>query len=128
MNVALTVPRMYTDASGDSRFDTCEIPLILRDHAPPAAPIFTAEPTASTRYLFFRLPPRWFGEQHPTPYKCLVICLSGRFRFIGSAGDELIMRPGDRVLDLNTTGKGHATEVLSDATVDGLIVRLAEKD
>jgi len=52
-----------------------------------------------------------------------VVYLSGSFKFIGSAGDELIMKPGDRVLDLNTTGKGHATKVVSDGPAEGLIVR-----
>ena len=73
--------------------------------------------------MFFRLPSKWYGEQHPTPFKCLVVCLSGSFKFIGSAGEELIMRAGDRVLDLNTTGKGHATAVMSDEPAEGLIVR-----
>ena len=125
--MSMMVPRMITDANGDSRFDTCEIPLELRNHAPPADPIFTAKAEAAAQYIFFRLPPNWYGEMHPTPFECLVVCLSGSFKFIGSVGDELIMKPGDKVLDLNTTGKGHATASLSDSPAEGLIVRFAQR-
>ncbi len=123
MSSSIVVPRMFTDAEGESRFDSCEIAMEMHDHAPPAAPIFTAKAEPAAEYMFFRLPPNWYGEPHPTPFDCLVVCLSGSFKFIGSAGDELIMKPGDRVLDLNTSGKGHATQVVSDGPAEGLIVR-----
>ncbi len=125
MSASIRVSRMYTDAAGDSRFDSCEVPMELHDHAPPAEPIFTAAAESADQYIFFQLPPNWYGEPHPTPFECLVICLSGSFKFIGSAGDELVMKPGDRVLDLNTTGKGHATATVSDGPAEGLIVRFS---
>jgi hypothetical protein len=107
---------MFTDANGDSRFDTCAIPwnstIMLR--RPNPLPILAAKAEAAAQYVFFQLPAKWYGEPHPTPIECLVVCLSGSFKFIGSAGDELIMKPGDRVLDLNTTGKGHVSETVSD--------------
>jgi hypothetical protein len=64
------------------------------------------------------------GAQHPTPNYRLVICLAGELRFIGSAGETLTLKPGDRMMDMNTTGKGHATEVASAGPVEGLIVRV----
>jgi hypothetical protein len=115
---------MYTDDAGDSRFDSYEVPLSLHDHAPPAAPFFTAEPEAATSYVFFRLPPGWVGAQHPTPSFRLVVCLAGTLRFIGSTGETLILRPGDRIMDTNTTGKGHATEVASSESAEGIIIRV----
>ena len=124
MTATLTVPRMYTDAAGDSRFDSYELPLVLHDHAPPAAPFFTADPVAATQYVFFRIPPGWAGAQHPTPNRRLVICLTGVLRFIGSTGEALTLRPGDRMMDVNISGKGHATEVVSAEPVEGLIIRV----
>jgi len=124
MTATFTVPRMYTDSAGDSRFDCYEVALELHDHAPPAAPFFTAEPAAATRYVFFRIPPGWVGAQHPTPNNRLVICLSGVLRFIGSAGETLTLRPGDRMMDMNTAGKGHATAVVSPEPVEGIIIRV----
>ena len=124
MNATLTVPRMYTDAAGDSRFDSYDVNLELHDHAPPAAPFFTAEPVPATRYVFFRIPPGWVGAQHPTPNYRLVICLAGELQFIGSKGETLTLRPGDRMMDMNITGKGHATAVVSQESVEGIIIRV----
>src|SRR5450432_31560 len=109
MPAAMTISRMYTDDAGDSRFDKYEVPLELHSHAPPAAPFITAEPTATRDYILFRLPSGWVGDQHPTPDVRLVICLAGSIKFIGSTGETLTLNPGDRMLDANTTGKGHAT-------------------
>lgn len=118
------VPRLYSDAAGDSRFDHYEVALESHDHAPPAAPFLTSEPATATRTIFFRIPRGWFGVEHVTPNPRLVICLAGALRFIGSTGESLTLRPGDRMLDVNTTGKGHATEVVSDEAAEGIIIRL----
>ena len=123
MPTTMTIPRMYSDAAGDSKFDTYEVSLNLQGHAPPAAPFFTADPANATAYILFRIPPGWVGAQHPTPNNRLVICMAGTLRFIGSTGETLTLRPGDRMMDMNTSGKGHATEVLSDEAVEGIIIR-----
>ena len=124
MAESFVIPRMYSDASGECRFDTYEVPLTLQDAAPPAAPFYTANPFDATRYIFFRIPPGWVGDLHPAPNPRLVICLSGSLRFVGSKGAFCILRAGDRLLDVNTTGDGHVTEVVSDDPVDGIIIRL----
>jgi hypothetical protein len=43
MDAKMLAPRMFTDAAGDSCFDSYQVPLELHDHAPPAAPFFTTE-------------------------------------------------------------------------------------
>jgi hypothetical protein len=58
----MTIPRMFTDEAGESRFDSYEVPLTLHDHAPPAAPFLLSEPSTATKYLFFRIPPGWLGS------------------------------------------------------------------
>ena len=124
MTEKMTIPRLYTDEAGDSRFDNHAIAMTLHDHAPPAAPFLMTETTAATQYIFFRVSPGWNGGQHVTPNHRLVICLKGASRFIGSAGDTLTLHPGDRMMDMNTTGKGHATEVISEGDVEGIIIRV----
>ena len=121
---SMSIPRLYTDEAGESRFDSYEVPLSLHDHAPPAAPFLLSEPSVATKYIFFQIPPGWVGAQHPTPNDRLVICLSGMLKFIGSTGETLILRAGARMMDMNTTGKGHATEVASAEPVDGIIIRV----
>ena len=107
MAESFVIPRMYSDASGECRFDTYEVPLTLQDAAPPAAPFYIANPVDATRYIFFRIPPGWVGDLHPTPNPTFCI-----------------LRAGDRLLDVNTTGDGHVTEVVSDDPVEGIIIRL----
>jgi hypothetical protein len=124
MTAVMTIPRLYTDENGDSRVDSYDVPMTLHDHAPPAAPFLTTEPEEATKYILFRIPPGWNGGQHVTPNYRLVICLAGALRFIGSAGDTLTLRPGDRMMDMNTTGKGHATEVVSEEPAEGIIIRV----
>ena len=124
MAAVINIPRLYTDEAGDSRFDTYDITMTLHDHAPPAAPFLMTEPEAATTYILFRIPPGWNGGQHVTPNYRLVICLSGALRFIGSAGDTLTLLPGDRMMDMNTTGKGHSTEVVSKEPAEGIIIRV----
>jgi hypothetical protein len=120
----MKIPHLYTDEAGDSRFGTVEIPLEAQNYAPPAAPFLTSQPQQSTQYFFFRVELGWAGTQHTTPDRHLVTCVTGALRFIGSAGDEYVLKAGQTMLDENTTGKGHATEVVSPEAVEGLIVRL----
>jgi hypothetical protein len=120
----MTIPRLYTDQVGDSQFDTYDVPMSLHEHAPPAAPFLLTEPEVATNYMLFRIPPGWIGGQHVTPNYRLVICLAGALRFIGSTGATLTLHPGDRMMDMNTTGKGHATEVVSEEPAEGIIIRV----
>ncbi len=124
MPTTFRVPRLYSDSAGESRFDSYDVALELHDHAPPAAPFFTTESVPATRYIFFRIPPGWKGAEHVTPNPRLVICLAGELRFIGSTGETLTLGPGDRMMDVNVTGKGHATQVVSAEPVEGIIIRL----
>ena len=124
VTTVITISRLYTDQAGDSRFDTYDVPMSLHEHAPPAAPFLLTEPEVATAYIFFRIPPGWNGGQHVTPNDRLVICLAGALKFIGSTGDTLTLRPGDRMMDMNTTGKGHATEVVSEEPAEGIIIRV----
>ena len=124
MAAVMTIPRLYTDEAGDSRFDSYDLPMELHEHAPPAAPFLLTEPEFATKYILFRIPPGWNGGQHTTPNYRLVICLAGALRFIGSAGDTLTLHPGDRMMDMNTTGKRHDTEVVSQESAEGIIIRV----
>ena len=124
MDQTFSVPRMFSDNDGACRFDDFETSLQLQDAAPPAAPFYTAAPENATCYIFFRIPPGWAGDLHPTPNPRLVICLAGAIRFIGADGESRTIGPGGRLLDLNTKGQGHTTEVVSDVPVEGIIIRL----
>jgi hypothetical protein len=124
MPSSIAVRRMFADEAGDTRFDAFDLPMTSKEHAPPAGTFLAAEHQSAISYTFFRLPPKWVRDAHPVPFKCLVVCLTGEFQFVTSTGDAVIMRPGDKLLETDTTGKGHVTQVLSDIPVECLIVRL----
>lgn len=124
MIAMITILRLYTDEVGNSRFDSYQVEMALHDHAPPAAPFLMTEPVSASNHILFRIPSVWNGCQHVTPDRRLVFCLAGALRFSGSAGDTLTLHPGDRMMDMNTTGKGHATEVVSREPAEGVIIRV----
>jgi hypothetical protein len=107
---------------GDERLS--RVSAVARIRQPSLRHSAPKEDEAATKYVFFRLPSGWVGAQHSTPNYRLVICLAGVLRFIGSTGEALTLRPGDRMMDTNTSGKGHATEVLSSEPVEGIIIRI----
>jgi hypothetical protein len=121
---SMIIHRLYTDDAGESRFGRYDVYMELHDHAPPAAPFLLSEAVPSSDYIMFRLPAGWVGDQHTTPDCRLVICLTGAIKFVGSTGDTLVLHPGDRMMDMNTTGKGHTTEVMSVKDAEGIIIRI----
>ncbi len=61
----LTIPRMFSDAAGECRFDQADIPLVVKEYAPPAPPVAVSAPMETGRCVFMRIPPGWVGELWP---------------------------------------------------------------
>jgi hypothetical protein len=57
MSDSVEVLRLYDGEHGESRFETVDIPMELRDFAPPADPLYVSDPEAATRYVLIQLPP-----------------------------------------------------------------------
>lgn len=74
----MEVLRLYEDDAGESRFDTYDISMQLKDFAPPADPLYVSEAESATRYVMIRLPAGWGGARHPTPRRQILFCLGGR--------------------------------------------------
>lgn len=121
----MEVLRLYADEAGESRFDSYDIPLELKDFAPPADALYVSEAEAAARYVVIRLPAGWGGtHRHVTPRRQILFCLGGAMRVTSSSGEVREVGAGDAWLMADTTGKGHATEVLSDGPVDAVIIQL----
>lgn len=120
----MEVLRLYADETGESRFDSYEVPMAWQDFAPPAGPLYVSEPEAATRYMMIRLPAGWSGARHPSPRRQIMFCLRGAMRVTASTGDEREVAGGDAWFMSDTTGKGHTTEVVSEGPVDAVIVQL----
>jgi hypothetical protein len=47
----LTIPRMFSDATGECRFNQTEIPLVIKEYAPPASPVAVSTPMETGQWL-----------------------------------------------------------------------------
>lgn len=116
--------RLYEDAAGESHFDLVPVDLELRDAAPPAKPVFFSKPTSASWYGHVRCPVGWDGQQHAAPQRQVLICTSGLLRMTTSLGDAREIGPGTAVLVEDTSGKGHASEVVSETAFEAIVIRL----
>ena len=123
-SAALTIPRMFSDAAGECRFDQTDIPLVMKEYAPPAAPVTVSTPIETGQCVFMRIPPGFIGVQHPSPQKQLVVCVSGVARFRGSDEATHVLLPGESLIDANTEGLGHVSEIISDVPFEAFLIAL----
>ena len=119
-----TIPRVFSDAAGKCRFDQIDISLVMKEYAPPAAPVAVSTPMQTGQCVFMRIPPGFVGVQHPTPRKQLVVCVSGTARFRGSGGETHVLWAGESLIDANTEGSGHISEVISDVPFEAYLIAL----
>jgi hypothetical protein len=123
---AIRVVRLYADDFGESAFETVTIPMLLKEFAPPAAPMHVTDARPAQHYVVIELPVGWGGtEPHPTPGRHMMFCLAGEFRVTASSGDTRSFAAGDCLLMEDTSGKGHITEVTSHRPVKAVMLRLA---
>ncbi|UCG73899.1 MAG: cupin domain-containing protein [Chromatiales bacterium] len=106
--------RMYVDDQQVSHFSDDELPLELKDYAPPANPIavHTLENVDSATIL--RMPGNSFEDWHPAPRRQFAFILQGTVEVTVGDGEARRFSPGDVVLLEDTTGRGHTTRVVSD--------------
>ena len=102
-SATLTIPRMFSDAAGECRFDQTDISLVMKEYAPPAAPVAVSAPIPTGQCVFMRIPPGFVGDQHPSPQKQLVF-LTHTDR-AGSLSSLAIIEAADAV---QTNGFGSA--------------------
>jgi hypothetical protein len=118
--------RLYSDSAGESHFENIEDELTLTDFAPPAAPLnlSTLLPAAQTGFL--GAPSGWQGDWHPSSGRHLFFVISGEWEIETSDGEIRRFGPGSVLLVEDTSGKGHASRVISETESVSGIVRLAE--
>ena len=114
--------RLYSDANGETHFDTVEVEQHLMTGAPPAAPFFVSLDNPASRYRFYSFEPRWFGDLHPAPTRQFLILLSGEVEMEAGDGEVRQFGPGSIVLLEDTWGPGHRTRNIGDEYADFLVV------
>ena len=71
----MKVLRLYADALGESRFETTTIPMVLKEFAPPAAPLCVSDPQPAQNYVILehislglnRRDSQWFVNERVYP-------------------------------------------------------------
>jgi len=115
----------YTDPSGESHLETLEAELAATPYAPPAPDVFLSRPMPAAAAVFLCAPAGWSGTWHVSPRRQLFVVLSGEIEVEMSDGTVERSGPGAVALLEDTTGRGHITRVIGDATVEALVVPLA---
>ena len=112
------------DASEKSYFADTQIPLTLKEFAPPAGLIGVAALQDAESLVFTSLPARWDGRWHPAPRRQFVFLLTGTIEI--EVGDSTRRRfsDGDIILLEDTAGRGHYSRVIGETPVSMAIVGL----
>jgi hypothetical protein len=107
---------LYSDESGQSRFEELDFAFAPREFAPPAPPLDVSEPVDASAFMMLRAPAGWTDSAHPSPARQFLIVLQGSWEV--SAGDETrVFSTGDIVLTEDVSGPGHASTVVEDTVL-----------
>jgi hypothetical protein len=126
MSTSLAFSRLVPTADGGSRFEPLDVPVLLKDFAPPAQAFSVSALSTATQTGFLHLPAGWIGEMHPTPIRMWIFVLEGQMRFEASDGEARQISPGSALLLEDTVGRGHLSRVLGQQAATLAVVRLPE--
>lgn len=126
MSTCLAFSRLVPTADGGSRFEPLDVPVLLKDFAPPAQAFSVSALSTATQTGFLHLPAGWVGEMHPTPIRMWIFVLAGQMRFEASDGEAREISPGSALLLEDTVGRGHFSRVLGEQAATLAVVRLPE--
>ena len=118
--------RLYSDADGESHFEDLDVELSAVEFAPPAPPLNLSPFMPASQAAFFGAPAGWRGNWHPSPARNLFVILSGEWEVEASDGTVRRFGPDSVLLVEDTTGKGHASRVVSDTSSIAVVVQLQE--
>lgn len=116
--------RLYSDGDGVSHFAYVEVEFSQTDYVPPALPIGISPPLTAARALFYRVPPGWSGEWHPSPTRQFYVQLRGTFEFGAGDGERRRIDPGMVVLLDDVVPPGHLSRVVGKEESVGFLVPL----
>ena len=118
----VTYHRVYTDADGESHFDTVTVDQQRMIAAPPAPPLYVSGENPASKYLFYSFEPGWIGELHPAPTRQFLSLLSGEVEVETTDGTVKRFGPGALVLLEDTSGRGHITRNIGDGFLTFFVV------
>jgi quercetin dioxygenase-like cupin family protein len=63
---------------------------------------------------FKTTPPHGFYDWHPAPTTQYVVTLAGTLEFETHSGEKFILKPGDILIAMDTTGSGHKWRLIDE--------------
>ena len=119
-----TYVRLFSDRAGESHFENVKVELAPTEFAPGIPNLFTSARLDSTKTSLFGAPAGWSASWHPSSGRHLFAVLTGTWEVIASDGEVRTFTKGDVLLVEDTTGKGHASRVISEEDSLALLVEL----
>ncbi|AKQ45543.1 hypothetical protein TH63_07610 [Rufibacter radiotolerans] len=92
--------KLYSDEEGHSRFEI--------------GTITNLQLTKAISLHFKETPPHGVYDWHPAPRTQYVLTLTGSLEFTTSLGEQFTLLPGDVLIAMDTTGRGHKWKMLGD--------------
>ena len=122
----MKILEIHADDAGETHFRHTDVPLALRDFAPPSPAIRVSADLPATAAVFLVAPPGWDDNYHPSPRKQYAVLLSGRLSVRATDGRVETMEPGMIVLLNDQGSKGHLSTVIGDEPATFLLVAVAD--
>jgi hypothetical protein len=115
--------RVVATADGRSVFEEDTLPLEEQPVAAGTPPMFVGVLAAAPPSPIVFLRSGGFdSEPHPAPRRQWVVMLRGAIEVEISDGSRKVFRPGDLLLLVDVTGRGHTTYTVGDPPHEGLFV------
>lgn len=117
-----TVTRVYTDRTGNSRFEEVSIPLFGKGEIGALS-----EPIPAENLMFREVEPDYDYDFHNAPQRQYIILIDGKIEIETSLGEKRVFGAGDILLMEDTNGKGHKTRNLEHTRRKSIFISLPEK-
>ena len=119
--------RLFSDDQGESHFQDLHADLTPTDFAEGIPPLFVSSSLPASETSFFGAPPGWEAGWHPSSGRHLFAVLTGTWEVTASDGEVRTFAQGDVLLVEDTSGKGHASRVISEDASLALLVNLVDE-
>jgi len=124
MGQQMTFARTYAGPDGESHIELVDIAVAPVNFFAGNPTVYRSSTLDAQGVTFFRLPPHWAAELHPTPHRHFLVVCSGECEVETSDGRTCVVRPGSFALLEDTSGKGHISRVRGVAECWGMSVTL----
>ena len=115
----MKVTRIYSDDTGESRFEDIEIPLIDQGDIGSLS-----KREKATGVIFRTTPPDYNFDWHNAPQRQYVVMLEGSVDVTTSTGEKRRFTTGDILLAEDTEGKGHLSQAVDNQPRKSLFIVL----